>query len=175
MARHAFFSFHFGRDHWRVSQVRNSWVVRGEHEAQPFFDSAGWEAIKRKGDVAIKNWIDSNLAGKSVTVVLIGAETASRRWVRYEMQQTHTAGRGMVGIYINGMKDQDGRTDYYAPNPFDALTYQERDPLRALWGFQTDLVTKKYSEKYRTYDWIYNDGRKNISQWIEEAAINAGR
>ena len=43
MARRVFFSFHYDRDVRRVVQVRNSWVVRGEREAQPFYDKAEFE------------------------------------------------------------------------------------------------------------------------------------
>jgi hypothetical protein len=78
MARRVFFSFRYSRDVVRVSQVRNSWVVRANGEANPFLDAASWEQIKRKGKDAVQNWIDKELAGTSVTVVLVGYETASR-------------------------------------------------------------------------------------------------
>ncbi|MEE9214326.1 MAG: TIR domain-containing protein [Thermodesulfobacteriota bacterium] len=34
-----------------------------------FIDSADFETLKRRGDSAIKNWIDNQLKGTSVTVV----------------------------------------------------------------------------------------------------------
>lgn len=37
MARRTFFSFHHGRDSWRVGQVRNSWVVGKDREAAGFW------------------------------------------------------------------------------------------------------------------------------------------
>ncbi|MET0103262.1 MAG: TIR domain-containing protein [Sedimenticola sp.] len=73
MARKVFFSFHYQRDVRRVVQVRNSWVVRSKGEAQPFYDKADWETVKRTG---IEKWIDNQLSGTSVTVVLIGNETS---------------------------------------------------------------------------------------------------
>ena len=51
--------------------VRNSWVAQ-EKKRRGFIDSADFEALKRQGDTAIKNWIDKQLNGTSVTVVLVG-------------------------------------------------------------------------------------------------------
>lgn len=55
MGRKVFFSFHHQNDSWRVGQVRNSWLTKGESNA--FLDAAEWEAVERKGDAAIKRWI----------------------------------------------------------------------------------------------------------------------
>jgi hypothetical protein len=175
MARRAFFSFHFDRDCWRVGQVRNSWVVRGEREAQPFLDAGEWEKVKQQGDKAIKDWIDKNLNGKSVTVVLIGLETSQRPWVKYEIEQSHLDHKGLLGIYIHGVKDKDGRTDRRGPNPFDLLTFEERDSSRPTWGFPVQTRRRKYSDRYPVYDWVTQEGRNNINKWIEDAAKAAGR
>lgn len=85
MARRAFFSFHFERDVWRAGQVRNSWVTQDREDAG-FWDAAAWESVKRKGDAAVHAWIDGQLKGTSVTVVLIGTETAQRKYVSYEIE-----------------------------------------------------------------------------------------
>ena len=91
MARKVFFSFHYGRDVWRVNVVRNSGGVEGV-SAAGFHDGSVWEETKKKGDEAIKKLIDSGLDGTSVTVVLIGAETANRTYVSYEMRKaSHSA------------------------------------------------------------------------------------
>lgn len=176
MARHIFFSFHFDRDHWRVNQVRNSWIVRGEREAQPFLDSAGWEAVKRQGDNTIKKWIDDNLSGKSVTVVLIGAQTYTRPWVKYEMDESQRRGKGLLGIYINALKDQNQRTDPRGPNPFDLWTFEEKNPwANPFLGAGLGPVRMRYSQRYTVYDWIAHGGRANINSWIEAAADAVGR
>jgi len=80
LVRQVFFSFHYGRDIWRVNQVRNSWVVKKDREAAGFVDAAEWEEVKREGEDAIKEWIDDQMHGTSVTAVLIGNETAGRDW-----------------------------------------------------------------------------------------------
>ena len=64
MIRRVFFSFHYERDIWRVSQIRNSWVTKPDREAAGFWDAAKWEEVKRGGDAAIKKWINEQLKSK---------------------------------------------------------------------------------------------------------------
>src|SRR4051794_20688027 len=118
MARRVFFSFHYERDAWRAGQVRNSWVTKDREEAG-VWDAASWEEVKRKGTPAIEKWIDDQLRGTSVTVVLIGAQTSAREYVGYEIKQSHAKGNGMLGIYIHNMRDSSGQTDTKGNNPFD--------------------------------------------------------
>src|SRR5689334_8475585 len=112
MARRVFFSFHYERDIFRVSQIRNSGMIREKYERAGFIDHADWESLERQGEDAIKRWINGQLSGASVTVVLIGAETFDRKWVNYEIQQSYSDGKGMLGIYIHQLKDpRTGLTD----------------------------------------------------------------
>jgi MTH538 TIR-like domain (DUF1863) len=69
-----FFSFHDDRDVRRIVQVRNSWVVRRESEAQPFCDKAEFEEAKNRAG-GIEKWIEQQPSGTSVAVVLFGAES----------------------------------------------------------------------------------------------------
>jgi hypothetical protein len=163
MARKVFFSFHYKRDVRRVSQVRNSWIIRPGGEAQPFLDKAEWESIKRTGSAAIEKWIDTQLSGTSVTVVLIGAETSERPWVRHEIKRSYELKKGMLGIYLNNIKDPLTGTDTRGKNPFD------------YWNITVDNNRVPMSKLYPTYDWVQNDGYKNLSAWIEQAALAAGR
>ena len=116
MARKVFFSFHYQRDLWRVNVVRNSTVVEGA-AAAGFHDASLWEEAKKKGDAAIKALIDSGLNGTSVTVVLIGAETSTRKYVTYEIEKSIERGNGLLGIRINNIKDKDGRIDSLGVTP----------------------------------------------------------
>jgi hypothetical protein len=148
MARRVFFSFHYERDIWRASQVRNSWVTKGNGELAGFWDGASWEEVKRSGEDAVKRWIRKQLELTSVTVVLIGTETASRRYVQYEIEQSSEKGNGMMGVYIHQMKDRDGRTDYKGSDPFPKMGLKN--------------VT--------TYDWVSDNGYDNLGKWIEDAS-----
>jgi hypothetical protein len=116
MARRVFFSFHYQRDLWRVNIVRNSGVVEGV-SAAGFHDASVWEETMKRGDRAIKKLIDGVLDGTSVTVVLIGAETESRTYVSYEIEQTVARHHGILGIRINTIKDQNGNIDTPGPVP----------------------------------------------------------
>lgn len=168
MARHTFFSFHYQRDIWRVSQVRNSWVTQGNTTAG-FWDGASWESVKKQGEQAIKNWINKQMKGTSVTVVLIGAETSQRKYVLYELQRSYQKGKGILGIYIHNIKDRHECTDHPGQNPLDILTVNNN-------GRNTHLsrLHNGYDYIYKTYDWILDNGYYNIGKWIEEAARNTG-
>jgi hypothetical protein len=61
-----FYSFHYGRDNWRVQQIMNMGILDG----QPLLNSQTWEAVKRRGDTAIETWIDAQMSYKSAVVVL---------------------------------------------------------------------------------------------------------
>ena len=170
MARRVFFSFHYQEDIWRVSQIRNSRVTR-DWETDKFLDAASWESIRRKGEAAVTAWIDRQISGTGVTVVLIGAETADRRFVRYEIEQSHKRGNGLLGIHIHRLKNQHGKTSRKGRNPFNDITVEVEETV-LLW---TNRVRKRLSEIYPTYDWVEHDGYQNINRWIEEAAKKAGR
>src|SRR5580704_2377543 len=116
MARRVFFSFHYQRDLWRVNVVRNSGAIESI-AAGGFHDASLWEETRRKGDVAVKKLIDSGLDSTTVTVVLIGAETANRKYVSYEIEQSAARENGILGIRINNIKDKDGRIDLPGPVP----------------------------------------------------------
>lgn len=161
MARRVFFSFHYERDIWRANVVRNHWLTKGDDAG--FWDASLWEEAKKKGDTAIKKMIDEALKGTSVTAVLIGSETADRRWVIYEIEKSHEKGNGLLGVYIHNIKDRLGFTDQKGKNPFDQL-YTERDGKRVL-----------LSEIYPVYDWVYDEGFENFADWVEDAARQAGR
>jgi len=160
MPRRVFFSFHYERDIWRVNQVRNSWVTQGNQTAAGFIDAAEFEQIQRSGESAVTRWIDRQLDGTSVTVVLVGAETANRPYVQYEVEQSLVKRNGVVAIYINGLKDRSGSTDFRGSNPLANIRFSDGT-----------LV----SNVYHAYDWVRDDGYNNLSDWIEEAAQIAGR
>ena len=163
MARRVFFSFHFERDAWRSGQVRNCWLTKPDRESAGYWDAAKWEEVKTKGDQAIKNWINNSLSGTSVTVVLIGAETSERVWVKYEISESYKRGNGILGIYIHNIKNSSSLADTKGDNPLSDLYITKDDRKIYL------------SELYFTYDWVNDNGYENIGDWVKKAADNAGR
>jgi hypothetical protein len=115
MARNVFYSFHFDNDAWRASQVRNMGVITGNEPVS----ANDWEEVKRGGDSAIEKWIASQMKGRTCAVVLVGAETASRPWVKYEIKKAWTDGLGVLGVRIHGLKNSLGNTSIAGSNPFE--------------------------------------------------------
>ena len=146
MARRVFFSFKY-KDVSRAMVVRNSWVTQGR-ESAGFVDKAEFERIKKRGDPAIRNWIDKQLEGTSVTVVLVGAMTCTSRWVKYEIDQSKKRGNGLLGVDISKIKDLQGNT--------------------------SDRCGR-IPAGYPFYLWNKDDGYKNLGNWIERAAKKANR
>src|SRR5207249_2428318 len=108
VVRRAFFSFKY-EDVSRAMVARNSWVTRGR-EAAGFVDAAQFERLKRRGARAIKSWIDEQLDGTSVTVVLVGSLTCDSRWVKYEIERSEYLRHGLLGVDISQIKDLQGKT-----------------------------------------------------------------
>lgn len=102
MARRTFFSFHYQPDVSRAQVVRNSWVTQDRQDAG-FFDVSVFEAKKREGVEMLKRFLREALNGSTVTCVLAGAQTAARRWVRYEVVQSFRRGNGILCVFIDGI------------------------------------------------------------------------
>jgi hypothetical protein len=99
-------------------------------------------------------WIQDQLKNTTVTVVLIGTETASREWVRYEIRESWKRGNAIVGVRIHGIKDPDSKTDNFGVNPLDVVKFEGGTTL---------------STVCKTYDWVADQGRENLGEWLEEA------
>lgn len=162
MARRVFFSFHYENDVWRANVVRNSWVTQ-DRKSAGFIDAADFEEIKKGGESAIKKWIREQLEGTSVTVVLIGSDTSNRDYVKYELEKSWEKGNGILGIYIHGIKDKDGYTSKKGDNSFGPIFTSSKDDK------------KYFFERFKTYDWVSDNGFQNMGDWIEKAAKDAGK
>lgn len=115
--RNVFFSHHYA-DAVLVQQVIN--CHRFSPDGFSFRDWRAWETVRYTDPTRIKRWIDSELDGSTVTVVLIGEHTHLRRWVHYEISQTVQRKKGILGIYIDKMLgfNQFQWPRQRGPNPF---------------------------------------------------------
>jgi hypothetical protein len=90
------------------------------------------------------------MAGRVCTVVLVGTNTANRKWINYEIMKSWNGGMGVVGIYIHGLKHSNGETSLKGTNPFDFIAYGPPKKLSS--------VVKCYDPAGATstarYDWI---------------------
>jgi hypothetical protein len=155
MARQAFFSFHYQPDNWRASQVRNIGVIEGN---RPATDN-DWESITKTGDASIKKWIDDQMNYRSCTVVLVGSNTAGRKWINYEIETSWNKGMGVLGIHIHRLKDRDGYQSYQGNNPFF---------LYSGGRFLTEVV-KLYDPPYIDSKDVYRYIADNMAGWAEDA------
>lgn len=156
MKRQVFYSFHFDNDVMRVQQIRNIGVVEGNKPVAP----NNWEQIKRS-EYAVKKWIDDNMKYKSCVVVLVGSETASRKWVDYEIRKAWNEGKGIFGVYIHNLKDPRTGTCRKGANPFDNVLLKNGQKLSSLVPC------------YDPNSWdAYNDIAKNLEGWVEEAILD---
>ena len=156
MARQVFYSFHYIPDNWRASQVRNIGVIEGN---RPSTDN-DWEQVTRAGDTAIRAWIDSQLNYRSCTIVLVGAATAGRKWINYEIEKSWKDRKGVVGINVHNLKDSGGKQSFQGNNPFNNIVVNNLSLHQVL-----KLYNPPYSDSKLVYDYISN----NISAWVEEA------
>ena len=159
--RQVFFSFEYNKDAWRASQVRNM----GKVDNSSTFSDNDWEEVKEKTDAKIREWIDNQMAKR--LVVLIGATTSGRKWINYEIEKAYELNKGIVGIYIHGLKDKNGNQTTKGSNPF----------YNILIGKNKERLSK-YVECYESFHltstYVYDDIKNNIEQLIEDAISNAG-
>jgi hypothetical protein len=156
LARKVFNTFHYKPDVHRVSQVRQMGAIEG----QPILTTNKWEEIEEAGDSAIEDWIDEQMKGKSCSVVLIGTSTAGRKWVKYEIRKAWGDGKGVVGVYIHGLKNLGGEQSTKGRNPFDDFTIGDKS---------MSSIVKAYDPPYSTSTYVYDNIKSNLADWVEEA------
>lgn len=160
MKRQVFFSFHYNRDSWRASQVRNMGKVDGSST----FSDNDWEEVRYKSDAKIKEWIDDQLAMRSCLVVLVGYETSERKWVKYEIEKAMELHKGIVGIRIDKLKDSQGCQDNEGCNPFFSVYTPS--------GHRLSNYVTLFKSIYSSSQYVYDDIKNNIEDLIEEAINN---
>jgi hypothetical protein len=146
-SRRVFFSFNYEQDIWRAANVRKAGTFDVIARAG-WADASIWEKAKRKGEAEIRRMIDTALKGSSVTAVLIGADTADRYWVNYEIEKSIERGNGLLGVRIHTIKDQNGKRS------------------------RRGAVPQSLGDGgYPVYDW----SASSLGRWAEHAAIDAGK
>lgn len=158
MAKKVFHSFYFKRDAQRVSQVRNMGVIEG----QPVLSSNDWEDVKKGGDPAIKAWIDKQMVGKGCVVVLIGSQTAGRKWVNYEIVKGWNDRKGVVGVYLHNLKNLAGSQDSKGRNPFDDVTLGDTST-------KLSSIVKAYDPPSSSSKSVYDYIKNHLEGWVDEA------
>lgn len=152
--RQIFYSFHFDNDVMRVQQIRNI----GSFEGNTPVSANDWEEVRKKGDDAVKKWIDANMQNRSCVVVLIGKDTYDRKFVKYEIEKAWNSGKGLLGIYVHNINCPRTGKCAKGKNPFEQFTFSDG----------TTLASKVKCYDPSSSD-AYNDIANNIAGWIETA------
>lgn len=173
MARYTFFSFSYEDvRNFKVNVVRNSWLLN--HNSDTFVDGSIWEKEKSKGVTTIKNIIEDGLKRTSVTAVLIGDETADRRWVKYEIIKSFERGNGILAIHINRIRGKEQFISARGLNPLDRISFRISEDGRKIhfyelvnrkWVVFADLPeinNKKSNTLYFEDGWFSNDFGKSF-------------
>ena len=157
--RRVFYSFHYKLDNWRAMNIRNIGALERNQPVEP----SEWEEVKQGGDRSIKRWIDEHLQGRSCTIVLVGAETAGRKWIQYEIEKSWNDRKGVFGVHIYNMKDRS-----------ESQTRKGRNPFIKLPHYGSDL-----SSIIRCYDPPSSDSKsvrayieENLEYWVEKAIVS---
>lgn len=193
MPKRVFFSFHY-QDvaDFRANVVRNHWRTKPDRESAGYFDASVWERAKKEGSLAIKRLINGALQNTSNTCVLIGSETFSRPWVRYEVFKSFARGNHILGVHVNRIPDKYRQSKPSGPNPFNylAITISSDGGMATLWhktgsnwvefnsidgnsqvpvnlGNQFGGKAYFFSDIYKTYDWVEDNGYENFSGWVK--------
>lgn len=159
-----FYSFHYKQDVMRVQNIRQMGVLEGNEPVKP----NDWEEIKKKGNDAVKKWIDEEIARCSCVIVLIGAETANRKWVKYEIERAWNTNKGLMAIYIHNLSPV---------NESLAIKGVEgRNPLRSFWLRSSSMLDEQVLELYTVAPVknpserdAYDEIHKNLACWVQEA------
>lgn len=199
--RKAFFSFHFD-DVMRVNNVRNAFKIYNPTSilAPTFYDSSLWESRQLEGEESLKRLIRAGVRNTSVVCVLIGTNTWQRPWVRYEIARSVIDTKGLLAVHINSLSHHQRRsTDLRGLNPLNSMavglmpdgTYRLFEKGNGHWlRYQRHMQAvdlPKYlaepkvgyvaplNEGTMEYDFVAQQGHKNIGGWLDLAAKLAGR
>ena len=154
MAKTVFYSFYYDRDVHRVQLVRNINALEG----QPLLNSQDWESVRRGGDAAIEKWIREQMAYKKAVIVLVGQETAGRKWVTYEINKAWSDKKPLLGVRIHGLSSM-GSVDRPGRSPFsDSSGIPVFDPTVTTWDGKIDSKAT-YNRLAENLEWWSSQGK----------------
>jgi MTH538 TIR-like domain (DUF1863) len=151
MSRHVFYSLHYDADRARAELVRKLAGLVPNLEAKP----GEWATIARTGSFALKRWFEQQARGRSCTIVLIGAHTAERAQVHYEIQRSWELKLGLVGVHIHHLLDAKGKQSSKGASPFE--------------GFEHAALVRTYDPPETDSKLAYRYIADNLATWVESA------
>ncbi len=170
-----------------------------------FYDSSLWERRQLDTPESVKRLIREGVEHTSAVCVLVGSLTWSRRWVLYEIARAVIDGRGLLAVHINSIRHHVSRLPHLLginplacmavgkvqPSPFGLPLYYLFVPSQQRWVRYADYTDPVKLPPYLAdpavgyvsllssgtviYNFVSDDGHKNIGAWIDQAAQRVGR
>ena len=144
-------------DNWRVSKNRNIGALEGNKPA-PDND---WETVTEGGDKKIEEWISNQMKERTCTVILVGTNTADRKWINREIIKSWNDVMGVLAIHIHNTTDNNDKQSLKGANPLSYATHGQKKGL--------STITNTYDPPRKTSKGVYNYLSDNTEDWIEEA------
>ena len=172
----------------RADEVRKLCMATPGVEGTGFFEAMSESTMA--GPSTIRRQLTSALDNTQVTCVLIGTQTASRRWVRYEIIESLQRRNVLFGVHINGVPDKSQQTKPKGPDPFQQLALaiaEDGGSVKVLlytngawlqyddnpgWPLANSAPPARRGKRiqlstlYRVYDWVADNGAENFEKWI---------
>ena len=199
-SRQVFFSFDYEEDGNRSEVVRASLLAHdaGARETSPA-DSRIWQQASRPGG-EVERLIRQAISQTCATCVLVGARTWEREWVRYEIAKSLERGNGLLAVRINGIldsatrqtsaagrnplaylglgKSRDGEHFIYENSNAQWIRYQDHPSPIAKPCYLPEMsvgYVQPLTVGLIEYDYVKQDGAKNLPAWIAHAIGSAGK
>ena len=112
----SYFSFDYGRDLHRVSQIQPLPGINAK-AAGGFKTASIWTGARQAGDAQLQGLVNDGLVNSTVSVICIGQRSAYSKILPYEIERSLKQGNALLGIVINHLKDEEGGVDAEAPVP----------------------------------------------------------
>lgn len=153
MAHKVFVSYHHDKDQARADYLRE---VYGKNDT--FIDKSLSHALDDMSDDEILAYIrQNNLKDSTVTIVLIGEETADRKWIDWEIYSSlrpygERSRNGLLGIYLPTAGETPARLQDNIDSGYAVVMRWEEISIRL-----KDKVEEAFSN--RDNWWLVENGR----------------
>jgi hypothetical protein len=186
------------RNAWKIDQP-------DAPQMRSFYDSSLWESRQSESPESLKRLTREGVEHTSAVCALVGSRIASRRRVRYEIARAVVDERGLLAVHLNNIPHcRTRQRDPWGPNPLEFMAVGRVQPNWMAppkyylyeWNGQMWVPYDDYVDAVRlppylrdpairnltqlssgtsVYDYVNDDGHKNIGSWIDRAAQQVGR
>jgi hypothetical protein len=199
--RAVFFSFDYEEDRNRAAAV---FQLLRMQDAVPreasFAGSSLWQKATGPSSEEAKRLVRETIGRTLTTCVLVGARTSEREWIRYEIAQSLERGNGLLAVRIHGIADsstraaspagrnplayiglgksRDGEYFIFENSNAQWIRYQDHPQSIAKPSYLPEMsagYVQPLTIGLVEYDYVKQDGARNLSAWIERAINSAGK